>query len=131
MPRDDHEQRPSLRIYASSPESIREDVESVIAAASGDLPEREPTRVVGCVDVDAFEAHVGATKSVEPYGPREDASKPVTVPPKVHDLDRVELGPDLVAIVRIVPPRDRIVPRLVASAGLLVAIGFLLFLLAL
>jgi hypothetical protein len=132
MARNEHEEPGSLRVYASSPRAFLEDLQSLIAAMSGETPEREPTRVVGRVEVDAFEAHVGATKSIETYDPRPDEPAPdVSVPPKVRDLDRLEIGPEQVAIVRIVPARDRMILRAVAFAALLLALGFLLFLLAL
>jgi hypothetical protein len=53
------------------------------------------------------------------------------VPPRVRDLDRIPVGPEQVAIVKIVPARERVVVRSVAFAGLLFALGFLLFLLSL
>jgi hypothetical protein len=131
MARNEHEQLGSIRVYASSPQGLLEDLESVIADAAGEAPEREPTRVVGRVDVDAFEAHAGAVKRVNLYEHADEPAPRVPVPPKVGDLDSVRVGPKQIAIVRIVPPRDRLVVRLVAVAGLLLALGFLLFLLAL
>ena len=54
----------------------------------------------------------------------------VSVPPGARDSDVVAVGAEEVAIVRIVPPRKRAVVRTAALAGLVVALGFLLFLLA-
>ena len=54
----------------------------------------------------------------------------VSVPPGARDSDVVAVGAEEVAIVRIVPPRERAVVRTAALAGLVVALGFLLFLLA-
>jgi curved DNA-binding protein CbpA len=112
------------RVYASNPRAFLEDLESVIATALGRSPEREPIRVVGEVQVDAYEARLGAVGSVA-------GGASVTVPPKVRDLDRVYVGPEEVAIVRIVPPREKVVIRLGAAIALMGATGFLLFLLAL
>jgi hypothetical protein len=132
MARNDYEQAESLRVYASSPNVLLKDLESVIAEAAGESPEHEPTRVVGRVDLDALEAHAGAVKRVNLYHPHPDEPAPrVPVPPQVDDLDSVRVGPKQVAIVRIVPARDRTAVRLVAVAGLVLAVGFLLFLLAL
>lgn len=119
------ESRPgAARVYASNPREFLEDLESVIATALGRSPERQPTRVVGEVQLDAYEARLGATCSIGESGT-------VTVPPKTSDLDRVYLGPEKVAIVRIVPPRERVAIRLAATIALVAAVGFLLFLLAL
>jgi molecular chaperone DnaJ len=161
--------RGMAKVYASNPRAFLEDLESVIAAAVGRRPEKEPTRVVGEVELDAYEAHVGATRVVEveeaqtcpacsgegrlkTVDHREAgrflsfeectecggtgnvaAGRPVeiTVPPRSRDLDRIPLGPQAVTIVRVVPARERVAIRLAASAALLGAIGFLLFLLAL
>jgi hypothetical protein len=49
----------------------------------------------------------------------------------VRNLDQVPVGPGEVAVVRIVPPRERVLLRAAAIAALLAALGFLLFLLAL
>jgi molecular chaperone DnaJ len=68
----------------------------------------------------------GGTGKVESGRPVE-----VTVPPRARDLDRIPVGPEEVAVVRIVPPQDRLAIRLAASVALLVAIGFLLYLLSL
>jgi hypothetical protein len=157
------------RVYASNPRAFLEDLESVIAAAAGRRPAKEPTRVVGEVELDAYEAHLGATRTVdlgeaepcpgcEGAGRRKavsdresgrflsvedcpdchgtgriESDRPVevTVPPRARDLDRIPLGPEEVAIVRIVPPREKVAIRLAASAAFLAAVGFLLFLLAL
>jgi hypothetical protein len=132
MARNEHEQHESLQVYASSPRGFLEDLESVIADVAGEDPERELTRVVGRVEVDAFEAHAGAVKRVNLYEQHPDEPAPrVPVPPKVADLDSVRVGPKEIAIVRIVSPRDRLVVRLIAVAGFLLALGFLLYLLAL
>jgi hypothetical protein len=126
------EERRSIRVYASNERTVLEDVKSVIAEVCGDSPEREPARVLGLVDVDPFEAHVGAVKDVELYEPYPDEPAPkIPIPPKVRDLDCVAVDPEQVAIVRIVPARDRPAVRALAVAGLTLAIGFLLFLLAL
>jgi curved DNA-binding protein len=114
------------RVYASNPREFLEDLESVIATALGRRPDKEPTRVVGEVQLDPYEARLGAIGQV---AGEETAS--VTVPPGARDLDRVHVGPDAVAIVRIVPPREKVVIRLAATLALAAAIGFLLFLLAL
>lgn len=112
------------RVYASNPRAFLEDFESVIATALGRAPDRELTHVVGELQLDAYEARFGATCSVV----EGDA---VTVPPRTRDLDRVHVGPEEVAIVRIVPPREKVAIRVGASVALMGAIGFLLFLLAL
>jgi hypothetical protein len=122
-------ERAAIAVYTSTERTLAEDLESLIAAASGDAPEREPTKVVGRVDLDPLEAHVGGTKRLEPYVGR--APQAVPVPPKVRDLEPIPVAPDQVAIVRIVPARDRLVVRIAAAGGLLLALGFLLFLLAL
>jgi hypothetical protein len=49
----------------------------------------------------------------------------------VQELDRVRVGPDEVAVVRIVRARERLAVRVLAIAALLLALFFLLFLLAL
>ncbi len=114
------------RVYASNPREFLEDLESVIATALGRRPEKEPTRVVGEVQVDPYEARLGAIGKVA-----GSETSSVTVPPRARDLDRVHVGPEEVAIVRIVPPREKVVIRLAATLALAAAIGFLLFLLAL
>jgi hypothetical protein len=157
------------RVYASNPRAFLEDLESVIASALGRRPSKEPTRVVGEVELDAYEAHVGATRRLElggsepcpaceGEGRRKVVShletgrflsletcascggtgevatgRPltVTVPPGSRDLDRIPVALEAVAIVRIVPPRDKVAIRVAAAVALLAAIGFLLFLLAL
>jgi molecular chaperone DnaJ len=157
------------RVYASNPRALFEDLESMLASAAGRRPEKEPRRVVAEVEIDPYEAHLGATRevAVEDTKPcegcdgtgrrravshnesgrylaldacdecggagRVGAERPVqvTVPPRARDLDRIPLGPEEVAIVRIVPPRDRAVIRFAAALALTAAIGFLLFLLAL
>lgn len=112
------------RVYASNPRAFLEDLESVIATALGRAPDRQPTQVVGEVQLDAYEARFGATCSVVEGGT-------VTVPPKTRDLDRVHIGPEEVAIVRIIPPREKVAIRVGAAIALMGAVGFLLFLLAL
>lgn len=57
--------RGMAKVYASNPRAFLHDLESVIAAAAGRRPAKEPTRVVGEVELDAYEAHIGATRSVE------------------------------------------------------------------
>jgi molecular chaperone DnaJ len=61
----------------------------------------------------------------------EQQSLELPVPPRTRDLDRVRIGPRRVAIVKIVPARDHVAVRAAAFAGLLLALGFLLFLLSL
>jgi DnaJ-class molecular chaperone len=128
-----------------------------------------PTKVVADVEVDPYEAHVGATRRVDlradhpceacegsgrrkvvlrrEFGrllsfedctacsgtgvAKEARALDVAVPPGAKDRDRVPLGPDEVAIVKIVPPRDRAAVRAAALVALFVAVGFLLFLLTL
>jgi molecular chaperone DnaJ len=161
--------RGTARIYASNPRAFFEDLESMLAVAVGRRPAKRPTRVVGEVELDAYEAHLGATRRVEIDEPQPceacaglgrrkvvssrelgrflslddcphcggsgqvESGRPVevTVPPRARDLDRIPVGPEDVAVVRIVPPQDRLAIRLAASVALLVAIGFLLFLLSL
>lgn len=53
------------RVYASNPRAFLEDLESVLSSAMGRRPEKAPTQVVGEVELDPYEAHVGATRSVE------------------------------------------------------------------
>jgi DnaJ-class molecular chaperone len=60
----------------------------------------------------------------------EVAVEVVRVPPGVQDLDRVRVGPEQVAVVKIVP-RRRFLLRLLAFVAVLVALFFLLFLLSL
>jgi molecular chaperone DnaJ len=182
-------------VYASRRSELFDDLENLFAAAAGREPEREPARIVGEVELDAYEAQVGATKPVDLQEPRAcaacggaggevadcescggtgrrrrishtaegrllqlhrcescggggripvseceacgghgvttDAQLRVPVPPGVRNLDQVPVGPDEVAVVRIVPPRERVLLRAAAIAALLAALGFLLFLLAL
>ena len=159
--------RGASRVYASKPREFLQDLESVIVAAMGGRTENQPTRIVAEVELDAYEAHMGATREVE-LGDTEACAtcdgagrrrvvtesdsgrfvslndcadcggtgevaedRAITVPPRSRDLDRVPVGPEAVAIVRLVPPHERLVLRLAATAALLAAIGFLLFLLAL
>ena len=160
--------RESARVYASNPRVFLKDLESVLAGAVGGHAD-QPARVVAEVELDPYEAHVGATRQVE-VSEREDCpacsgsgrqrvpdervagrylalddcpdcdgigavggERPVEVaiPPGVRDFDRILVGPEEVAIVRIVRPRDRIAVRLAAAVALLAALCFLLFLLAL
>jgi len=159
----------SARTYASNPRAFIEDVESILSASVGRKAEKEPTKVVGEVELDAYEAHLGATRRVE-VGASEpcaacdgvgrlkavahresgrflslekcpdcggtgqiQADRPVdvTVPPRTRDQDRIPLGPEEVAVVRVGPARERVAIRVAASLALLAAIGFLLYLLAL
>jgi molecular chaperone DnaJ len=157
------------RTYAASGLGFIQDLEALIAMAAGQRAETQPTEVVGSLEVDAYEAHVGATRTLEVpserpceacggKGKRRAVSHPdfgrlvtiedcsecggtgaapairpldVPVPPGARDLDRVPIGPEQVAIVRLVPVQERVVVQTVAVAGLLLALGFLLFLLAL
>ncbi len=161
--------RGAARSYASDPRALLDDLESIIAASVGRGAEKEPSKVVGEVELDAYQAHLGATRRVEVGAPepcaacegagkrkavahresgrflsleecpdcggtgRTQAGRPVdvTVPPRTRDQDRIPLGPDEVAVVRIVPAREKVAIRLAASIALLAAIGFLLYLLAL
>jgi molecular chaperone DnaJ len=158
------------RIYASDPRAFVEDLESVIASAVGRRPAQapEPTRVVGEVELDAYEAHVGARRSVEVPEPQlclacggtgrrravsqrdsgrflalnecpacggkgeTEASRSIriTIPPRSQDRDRIPVAPDAVAVVRIVPPPQRLGVRIAALAGFLAAVAFLLYLLS-
>jgi hypothetical protein len=117
------------RIWTSGPKGFLDDLEALISAVAGGSPEREPTRFVGQVDVDAFEAHVGAVKPVKGYDTEADELAAVPIPRRVRDFDPVLVGPDQIAIVRIVPAVDRALVRALAFTGLLVALGFLAFLL--
>jgi hypothetical protein len=56
--------RGMAKVYASNPRAFVEDLESVIASAVGRTQAKEPTRVVGEIELDAYEAHLGATRSV-------------------------------------------------------------------
>ncbi|MGZ8794282.1 MAG: DnaJ domain-containing protein [Gaiellaceae bacterium] len=161
--------RGAARTYASNPRAFLEDLESIISASAGRRSEKEPTKVVGEVELDAYQAHLGATRQVEvgvsqPCAAcdglgrrkavahreagrflsledcpdcggtgqtRADRPVDVTVPPRTRDQDRIPLGPDEVAVVRIVPAREKVAIRIAASVALLAAIGFLLYLLAL
>jgi DnaJ-class molecular chaperone len=117
------------RVYATSTREFLRDLESLISAALGQPQEQRPAEVVATVELDPYEAHVGAVRSVHVAGKQE--ARDVPVPPRVRDLDRVFVGPDQVAIVRIVPVQERNLVRTAALAGLVIALGFLLFLLAL
>ena len=55
----------------------------------------------------------------------------LVVPARARASDTISLGATGVAVVRIVAPRDALAIRLGASAALLAALGFLLYLLAL
>jgi DnaJ domain len=57
------ERRPA-RVYTSNPREFLQDLDSLIQAASGKTPDRRPTRVVASVELDAYEAHVGAKRRV-------------------------------------------------------------------
>ena len=157
------------RVYRSSKRGLLQDLESLIVSAAGGRPGREPREVVANLELDAYEAHIGATRRVEvgeerrcdacdgsgrrkvvahresgrflSFGDCEECSGTgvaedrraldVPVPPRARDLDWVRVGADTVAIVKIVPPRERPAVRAAAFAGLLGALGFLLFLLSL
>jgi molecular chaperone DnaJ len=148
---------------------LLQDLESLFMSAAGRRAEPEPAQVVGSVEVDAYEAYVGATRRLEVGEERRcaacaglgrrkvvaerDAARfvsfahcrdcggtgvaeerralEVPIPARVRDLDRVRVGPDQVAVVKIVAAPERAAVRAAAFAGLLLAIGFLLFLLAL
>lgn len=157
------------RVFASNRRGLWQDLESLIETAAGRRSEREPRPVVGSVEVDPYEAHIGATRKLEVSleepcaacagtGHRKVVSNrdsarflslddcrecggtglanelralDVPVPPRARDLDRVLVGPEGIAIVRIVPARERSAIRAAAFAALLLALGFLLYLLAL
>jgi len=159
----------AARAYASDPRTFFEDLESLLASATGRRSEKTPTRIVGEVELDAYEAHLGATRKVEVDQPepceacagvgqrkvvssrdsgrflsldecpdcggsgKVESGRPVevTIPPRARNLDQIPVGPEAVAVVRIVRPHDRLVVRLAASVALLASIGFLLYLLAL
>lgn len=53
------------RVYAGNPRAFFEDVESVLSEALGRPEPKRPQRVVGEVELDPYEAHVGATRPVE------------------------------------------------------------------
>jgi DnaJ-class molecular chaperone len=162
-------ERRRARVYASNRRGLLHDLELLLASAAGREPDREPPEVVASVELDAYEAHIGATRRLEvaaeePCGTcdgtgrrwvvsnrdsgrflslvdcgdcgatgvgRAQESFELPVPPRVRDLDRLRVGPRQVAIVKIVPARDRPAVRAAAFAGLLLAVGFLLFLLSL
>lgn len=190
----------AARVYASNPRAFFEDLESLLASGGGAESSRKPPEVVGEVEVDPYEAHVGAVRLVTVKEPRtcptcggsgvrlrtsaapcagcagtgrrrvvshvetgrllrletcsdcRGTGRPasgacadcegsgevaagrkiaVMVPPRAEELERIPVGPDAVAVVRIVPARDKVAVRLAALGGLLAAIGFMLFLLAL
>ena len=85
--------------------------------------------VVATIEVDAYEASTGTTRHIPDWEERRVMEVPV--PRGVRDLDRIPVGPEQVAVVRIVPAQDRFAVRAAALVGLLSALGFLLFLLAL
>ena len=85
--------------------------------------------VVATIEVDAYEASVGTTRHIPAWEGRRLVEVPV--PQGVRDFDRIPVGPDQVAVVRIVPARDRLAVRVAALVGLLSALGFLLLLLSL
>ena len=162
-------ERRSARVYASSPRAFLEDLEGLIQAATGRVPDREPTQVVGSVELDPYEAHVGAKRRLVVAA--EDPCKScggsghervvverddrrlvslvdcttcrgtgkvamareldLAVPPKVRDLDRIPVGPKQVAIVKLVPARDRFAVQGAALAGLLGTLAFLGYLVSL
>jgi DnaJ-class molecular chaperone len=84
--------------------------------------------VVATIEVDAYEASIGTTRHIAVLEERRVVDVPV--PPGAKDFDRIPVGPGQVALVRIVPARDRLAVRAAALVGLLSALGFLLFLLA-
>lgn len=161
-------ERRSARVYASAPREFLHDLESLIQAATGTEPDRD-ARVVGSVELDPYEAHVGAKRRlvVDAEDPCDACSGSgrervvaecearrvvslvdcsacggsgaagkrraveVAVPPGVRDDDVVRVGPKEVAVVKVVPPRERFVVRSAALAGLLGALGFLGYLVSL
>jgi DnaJ-class molecular chaperone len=162
-------ERRSARTYASTPREFLQDLESLIQTATGAEPTREPARVVGSVELDPYEAHVGAKRSlvVDAQDPCDVCSGSgrervvsesedrrvvslvdcgacggsgaavtrraveVAVPPGVREHDVVPVGPSEVAVVKVVPPRERFVVRSAALAGLLGALAFLGYLVSL
>ncbi|HEV3480059.1 MAG TPA: DnaJ domain-containing protein [Gaiellaceae bacterium] len=84
--------------------------------------------VVATLEVDAYEASTGTTRRIEVGEERRAVEVPV--PPGAHDLDRIPIAPDQVALLRIVPARDRLAVRAAALLGLVSTLAFLLFLLA-
>jgi DnaJ-class molecular chaperone len=84
--------------------------------------------VVATIEVDAYEASIGTTRHIAVLEERRVVDVPV--PPGAKDFDRIPVGPGQVALVRIVPARDRLAVQAAALVGLLSALGFLLFLLA-
>jgi molecular chaperone DnaJ len=161
------ERRPG-RVYHAGKRTLLQDLETLFAALRGDPSGGKTTEVVGSLELDPYEARVGATRRVEVGQERrctecggsgrrktvadresgrflsldecpecggsgvgeERRAVEVPVPPRVRDLDRVPVGPEQVAIVRIVPARERAAVRIAAAGGLVVAVAFLLFLLS-
>lgn len=68
----------------------------------------------------------GGSGQVEELLPTE-----LVVPPGVRDSDQIPVAAGGVAVVRVVAPRDSVAIRVAAAAVLFLALGFLLFLLAL
>jgi len=57
--------RGMARTYARDPRAFLEDIESVLAAAAGRRTAKEPSNVVAEVELDAYEAHLGATRRLD------------------------------------------------------------------
>jgi curved DNA-binding protein CbpA len=84
--------------------------------------------VVSTIEVDAYEASIGTTRHIALWEERRVLEVPV--PPGARDFDRIPIGPDQVALVRIVPARGPLAVQAAALVGFLSALGFLLFLLS-
>ncbi len=57
-------ERRSARVYTSNPREFLQDLDSLIQTAAGTTPERRPTKVVASVELDPYEAHIGAKRRV-------------------------------------------------------------------
>lgn len=57
--------RGAARAYAANPRAFIADIETIIAASAGRARFGEQKRVVGEVELDAYEAHVGATRVID------------------------------------------------------------------
>src|SRR5215210_1249852 len=57
--------RGAARLYASNPRALFEDLESLVAAGAGRRPKTESRRVVGEIELDEYEAHLGTSRTLE------------------------------------------------------------------